>query len=161
MQNHAKFISDILAVNHYADKDRRIPRDDKVTRLVSTSSQDYILFEVGDGPTIPSECQYFLRFSATLSGPITDRAEPYIRKVCDIAQKYFPERAVYWTEGYAGKPLYEWDEVVEAQRAFVLYEERDKRAEMMNRLEEDMKGKGGSGSKRKASDGDLKVTTSG
>ncbi|RDL31902.1 uncharacterized protein BP5553_09304 [Venustampulla echinocandica] len=82
----------------------------------------YIEFMVGEHPTIPYNCEHFLRFSSKVSGRST--ARPYIDGVHNIAKKWLGDRVQFWdemTETYDHRQWgrYDWNEIRAARKTMV------------------------------------------
>ncbi|KAF1995228.1 hypothetical protein P154DRAFT_526508 [Amniculicola lignicola CBS 123094] len=57
----------------------------------------YVLFNVGEGPTLPYRSEYFLRFESKLVS--RDNVMPYLKEVYLIARRYFPGNVHFWAAG--------------------------------------------------------------
>ena len=87
---------------------------DSVVRVVRDSNGISIEFMVGEQPTIPHSCEYFLRFSSKVSGSPTVR--PYIEGVYKIAKKWWGDRVQFWHEmnetgDHQQWGRYDWNEI--------------------------------------------------
>jgi hypothetical protein len=77
---------------------------------------NYILFKVGEHPTLPFEGHKFLRFSSKVSGSnaMSTRADDYIRTVTRLARAHFGSRVQHWHEASDSYGTYGWKEVQES-----------------------------------------------
>jgi len=94
---------------------------DSVVRVVPRSNGAYIDFMVGEHPTIPNSCEYFLRFSSKVSGMGTVAAKPYIEGVYRIAKTWLGDRVHFWHEmnetgDHRQRGYYNWNEVYAVRR---------------------------------------------
>lgn len=77
---------------------------------------NYILFKVGEHPTLPLEGHKFLRFSSKVSG--RSNAWSYINTVTAVAKANFGFRIQYWDESCDQFGHYNWKEVHESLRSY-------------------------------------------
>ncbi|PNP50133.1 hypothetical protein THARTR1_09122 [Trichoderma harzianum] len=56
----------------------------------------YIYFNVGEGPILPYNMDYFMRFE---SGLVDDHVLKYLKEVYLIARRYFPNNVQFWVLG--------------------------------------------------------------
>ncbi|KAL6695005.1 hypothetical protein J3F84DRAFT_349267 [Trichoderma pleuroticola] len=56
----------------------------------------YISFNVGEGPILPYNMDYFMRFE---SGLVDDHVMKYLKEVYLIARRYFPNNVQFWVLG--------------------------------------------------------------
>ncbi|KAH7142181.1 hypothetical protein EDB81DRAFT_798005 [Dactylonectria macrodidyma] len=57
----------------------------------------YIYFNVGEGPLLPYNLDYFMRFESKLVS--RDDVMPYLKGVYLIARRYFPDNVQFWVSG--------------------------------------------------------------
>lgn len=57
----------------------------------------YIYFNVGEGPLLPYNVDYFMRFASKLVR--RDNVMPYLKEVYLIARRYFPDNVQFWVSG--------------------------------------------------------------
>lgn len=93
--------------------------NDGVVNVKSAS----IVFNISGHPSLPLQCEKFLRFSARTTGAHFDNAQEYISMVCEMATAVFGARIHLWVEGdeassLAAKPHYGLSEVLESQKAY-------------------------------------------
>lgn len=138
LASYRDFVAEIIqAYRNKYDKDGR-REDGKVLILPSDClmpadhfgalDRCSITFAVGEYPRIPANpqrCNYFLRFSSKVSGPLTYPARNYIVKVCAIARKYFADRVQVWDEGCDQFGFYNWKEVTEAEGELLRLEAKE------------------------------------
>ncbi|KAL6800346.1 hypothetical protein J3E68DRAFT_270415 [Trichoderma sp. SZMC 28012] len=55
----------------------------------------YIYFNVGEGPILPYNIDYFIRFESGL----VDDVMKYLKEVYMIARRYFPNNVQFWVSG--------------------------------------------------------------
>ncbi|KAL6814718.1 hypothetical protein V8C40DRAFT_283034 [Trichoderma camerunense] len=55
----------------------------------------YIYFNVGEGPILPYNMDYFIRFESGL----VDDVMKYLEEVYMIARRYFPNKVQFWVSG--------------------------------------------------------------
>ncbi|POS79201.1 hypothetical protein DHEL01_v202391 [Diaporthe helianthi] len=79
---------------------------------------NYILFKVGEHPSLPFDGAKFLRFSSKVSGGLSRHAETYIRTVTAAAKGIFGPRVQYWNEGADQVGYHSWAEVHESIRSY-------------------------------------------
>jgi len=77
---------------------------------------NYILFKVGEHPSLPLEGHKLLRFSSKVSG--RSQAQEYIDTVARFARTHFGSRVQYWHEASDSFGKYEWAEVHESIRSY-------------------------------------------
>ena len=126
-ETYRRFLDEIIRTyENVYDKEGRMT-DGKVLDIPPNSHHSdkiYIRFMVGECPHMPGNpdrCDYFLRFSSKVSGRLTTPAEPYIRSVYKIANKYFGSRVHFWHEmaetgDERQRGYYNWQEVHDADR---------------------------------------------
>lgn len=78
---------------------------------------NYILFKVGEHPSLPFEGHKFLRFSSKVSGSLC-HAKSYIDTVAAAAKAIFGTRIQYWNEAFDQFGHYDWSEVYESIRSY-------------------------------------------
>ncbi|KAL7912151.1 hypothetical protein GGI35DRAFT_307899 [Trichoderma velutinum] len=61
------------------------------------SPNAYIWFNVGEGPLLPYNLDYFIRFESKLVS--RDNVMPYLKDVYLIARRYFPDNVQFWVSG--------------------------------------------------------------
>jgi hypothetical protein len=121
-EKYKLFINEVLATYGTGDYEKR---RDSVVRVVPKSNQGaYIEFMVGEHPTIPYDCEHFLRFSSKVSGSLT-QAESYIKGVYKIAKKWLGDCVRFWHEmnevgDHRQWGYYDWNEVYAARRRMEL-----------------------------------------
>ncbi|KAF2449697.1 hypothetical protein P171DRAFT_336698, partial [Karstenula rhodostoma CBS 690.94] len=86
---------------------------------------NYIFFNAGEGPILPSEGYKLLRFSSKISGSTAHRTgvEAYLFTVTRLAKQHFGSRVQHWNDGVEVYGTYSWDEVNDS---FGTYEQPDK-----------------------------------
>ncbi|KAK3364640.1 hypothetical protein B0T25DRAFT_576860 [Lasiosphaeria hispida] len=57
----------------------------------------FINFAVGEGPFLPYNHEYFMRFESKLVS--RDSVMPYLKEVYLIARQYFPDKVQFWVSG--------------------------------------------------------------
>ncbi|KAK5994033.1 hypothetical protein PT974_07473 [Cladobotryum mycophilum] len=126
-QSYQRFLDEVISTfQNTHDKNGRRP-DGKVLTLPDDPIEGdkvYIQFMVGECPHMPcnpERCDYFLRFSSKVSGHLTTPAEPYIKRVCNIARKHFGGRVHFWhelceTNDERQWGCYDWLQVYDARR---------------------------------------------
>ena len=77
-----------------------------VIRVVRDLNGTSIKFIVGEHPTIPHSCEYFLRFSSKVCGSPTVR--PYIEEVYKIIKKWLGNHVQFWHEINETGDYYQW-----------------------------------------------------
>jgi hypothetical protein len=80
-EKHELFLREVLHTCKVGDKGER---SDSVVRELNGA---YIEFIIGEHPTIPHNCDHFLRFSFKVSGSLTAATNPYIEGTCKITKK--------------------------------------------------------------------------
>lgn len=88
-------------------------KDDALVEL----EPNYILFKVGEYPSLPFDGSKFLRFSSKVSGGC-GHAETYIEAVAAAAKAIFGPRIQYWHESWDQIGHYGWNEVHESIRSY-------------------------------------------
>jgi hypothetical protein len=78
-----------------------------------------IEFQVGEHPRLPRVGYAFRRFSSKISSTRLWKARPYILRVYEIAQLFFPKKVQFWDEGLDELGYYGWDEVYDARNAYI------------------------------------------
>lgn len=68
-------------------------------RIVGTpgTQNAYIYFNVGEGPMLSYNLDYFMRFESKLVN--RDNVMPYLKEVYLIARQYFPDNVQFWVSG--------------------------------------------------------------
>ncbi|KAH0526365.1 hypothetical protein TsFJ059_009693 [Trichoderma semiorbis] len=56
----------------------------------------YIYFNVGEGPILPYNIDYFMRYE---SGLVDDNVTKYLKEIYMIARRYFPNNVQFWVSG--------------------------------------------------------------
>ncbi|KAH4153738.1 hypothetical protein HBI25_098300 [Parastagonospora nodorum] len=77
---------------------------------------NYILFKVGEHPSLPFEGHKLLRFSSEVSG--SSQAQGYIDTVGRFARTHFGSRVQYWHEASDSYGKYGWAEVHESIKSY-------------------------------------------
>lgn len=93
--------------------------EDPNVTVKTGSKGTFIEFMVGEHPKLPYDGTKFLRFSSKISTPRTQKAEPYIREVMEIAKKQFGNRIKCWHELFEVYGYYTWAEVAEREKSFL------------------------------------------
>lgn len=111
-ESYACFIAEVL--RKYEDDDNP---GAGIAVVVPHSECSYIEFQIGEHPTIPYKCEYFLRFSSKVSGRHGE-AEGYLKDVYKIAKKWFGDRVQWWNEGFDQWGVWGWTEANAARRMY-------------------------------------------
>lgn len=103
-EKYKKFLDEVL----------RTYETDSAVCVESEWKGVYIEFMVGEHPSIPHNCEHFLRFSSKVSGSST--ARPYIDGVHRIAKKWLGESVHSWHEmnetgDHRQWGYYDWDKI--------------------------------------------------
>jgi hypothetical protein len=83
-EKYEAFLREVLHTCKVGDEGGR---SDSVIRVMPKLNGAYIEFIIGEHPTIPHNCDHFLRFSFKVSGSLTAAKNPYIEGTCKIMKK--------------------------------------------------------------------------